>query len=273
MYKLLALDLDGTVLNDERGIHPDLKAAISAVKDEYQVMIVTGRHHTAAKPYHIELGLTTPIICCNGTYVYDFQSDAVLQHNALAKPVAFNFIDLAQKANMKLVMYVTNAMLYSKHIPVDFIGGIVDWANRYDGAIKPQILQVDSFASEAEKAEYIWKFVVEGDPNDIKKFSSDPWISRHFNGEQSWSNRVDFSASGNSKGGRLAEIVANMGLSPSDVVAVGDNHNDISMLKFAGLGVAMLNAAEDIKRQADVVCTTDNNGSGLATFIRETFTL
>jgi hydroxymethylpyrimidine pyrophosphatase-like HAD family hydrolase len=63
MYKLLALDLDGTVLNDERDIHPDLKAAIAAIKNEYQVMIVTGRHHTAAKPYYIELGLTTPIIC------------------------------------------------------------------------------------------------------------------------------------------------------------------------------------------------------------------
>lgn len=273
MYKLLALDLDGTVLNSQRGIHPEVKQAIQQLKEKYPVLIVTGRHHTAAKPYYVELGLDTPIICCNGTYVYDYANDEVLVHNALQKQVALEFIDRAQQANMKLLMYVTDAMLYSRRIPVGFIGGLVDWANQYQGEVKPQIYQVDEFEEHANQASHIWKFVVEGEPQTIKQFSSEPWVSEHFSGEQSWHNRVDFSARGNSKGGRLAEIVAQLGLQPEQVVAVGDNHNDVSMLNYAGLGVAMNNAADEIKQQANAVSATDNDGSGLAELIYQTFKL
>ncbi|MBF4364986.1 HAD hydrolase family protein, partial [Vibrio anguillarum] len=68
------------------------------------------------------------------------------------------------------------------------------------------------------------------------------WVQETFNGERSWSNRVDFAAKGNSKGQRLAEYVQSLGYHANHVLAVGDNHNDISMLDYAGLGVAMLNA-------------------------------
>ena len=85
MYKVLALDLDGTVLQDDHTIHPEVKKAIQEVKQYCHVVIVTGRHHTAARPYYYELGLDTPIICCNGTYVYDYQTETVLTQNAIDK--------------------------------------------------------------------------------------------------------------------------------------------------------------------------------------------
>ncbi len=75
MYNVLALDLDGTVLTQEHTIHPAVKQAIHKAAKQCHVMIVTGRHHTAARPYYDELGLTTPIICCNGTYIYDYQNE------------------------------------------------------------------------------------------------------------------------------------------------------------------------------------------------------
>ncbi|MFA0500109.1 HAD hydrolase family protein, partial [Vibrio sp. 10N.222.46.A1] len=91
----------------------------------------------------------------------------------------------------------------------------------------------------------------------------------NFNGERSWSNRIDFAAKGNSKGLRLAEYIAELGYQADDVIAVGDNHNDISMLKYAGLGVAMLNADDIVKSHVQCVCSTDNNHDGLARLIRE----
>lgn len=101
MYKVLALDLDGTVLSDDHTIHPQVKDAIRAAQQHCHVLIVTGRHHTAARPYYDELGLTTPIICCNGTYVYDYASETVLEHNAIDKQDALTFIDLAQEFQRK----------------------------------------------------------------------------------------------------------------------------------------------------------------------------
>jgi Cof subfamily protein (haloacid dehalogenase superfamily) len=271
MYKLLALDLDGTVLNSQHRIHPEVKAAINELKQDYHVMIVTGRHHTAAKPYHAELGLTTPIICCNGSYVYDYHQRQVLRQNALSREVALRFLSLAQDSQMKILMYVDDAMLYSKSVPVDFITDILQWAQQYSGDLKPNVLQVESFAAHARDADYIWKFVVEGNAETIKEFRSHPWILDNFNGEQSWHDRFDFSAQGNSKGARLAEFVADLGLKPNEVVAIGDNHNDISMLQYAGLGVAMGNASSEVQQHADCVCDGDHNGPELGTFIRRVF--
>ncbi|NHX34781.1 HAD hydrolase family protein, partial [Escherichia coli] len=76
-------------------IHPAVKQAIQQAAKQCHVMIVTGRHHTAARPYYDELGLTTPIICCNGTYIYDYQNEKVITHNALTKENALTFIELA----------------------------------------------------------------------------------------------------------------------------------------------------------------------------------
>ena len=271
MYKLLALDLDGTVLDSHHQIRPEVKAAVKILKQRCHVMIVTGRHHTAAKPYHAELELTTPIICCNGTYVYDYHDKQVLQQSALNRDVALKFIELARESNMKLLMYVTDAMLYSKSIPVDFIASILQWGSQYSGELKPNVLEVDSFEEQAMKAEFIWKFVVEGDPVLIKKFNEHSWVKANFNGEQSWRDRFDFAAKGNSKGSRLAEYADSLNIRSQEVVAIGDNHNDISMIRYAGLGVAMGNAAPEVQQHADQVCDGDNNSSALSDAIRQIF--
>ncbi|MEI8631274.1 Cof-type HAD-IIB family hydrolase [Vibrio sp. PP-XX7] len=269
MYKVLALDLDGTVLTDNQTILPELKQAIRSIQNQCHVMIVTGRHHTAAKPYYMELELTTPIICCNGTYMYDYQSDQVLTHNAIEKQDALRFIELATKFDMKLVMYITQAMLYSQHNPVIYIEELKQWASQYPPELRPQIHSVDSFSEQAQTADNIWKFVVEGLPGDVERLSDHPWVGETFNGERSWSNRIDFAARGNTKGGRLAEYVTDLGYDAGQVFAVGDNHNDISMIQYAGLGVAMGNADKTVKSHASVICETDNNHAGLARLIRQ----
>lgn len=121
MYKVLALDLDGTVLTAQHTIHPEVKSAIQNATKHCHVMIVTGRHHTAARPYYDELGLTTPIICCNGTYLYDYQNEKVLMHTSIAKEDALAFTKLAQENQFKLVLYTTNEMTYSKSQPIDYM--------------------------------------------------------------------------------------------------------------------------------------------------------
>ena len=269
MYKVLALDLDGTVLTDDHTIHPQVKKAIQEVNPHCRVIIVTGRHLTAARPYYYELELDTPIICCNGTYVYDYPSETVLKQNSIEKRNALRFIEKAQEFELKMVMYITDAMTYSNYNPFTYMLALEKWAETVSEQHKPNIYQVDSFTQTAEQAECVWKFVVEGSPCSVKSLIQDPWIKANFNGERSWLNRIDFSAKGNSKGLRLAEYVMSLGYHACDVIAVGDNHNDISMLNYAGLGVAMLNADNIVKSHAQTVCTTDNNHDGIAHLIRE----
>jgi len=271
MYQVLALDLDGTVLNDEHGIHPEVIAAIREVKSQAHVVLVTGRHHTAARPYYDLLQLDTPVICCNGTYVYDYQNNRVLTANALSRETANNFLDLANHYQMKLVLYVTNSMLYSKRDPIDYMKKLEQWSTQFEPSNRPDIRRIDCFSEEIGKADYIWKFVIEGEPSDIEKLQQLPFIEENFSGERSWSNRVDFASKGNSKGHRLSEYLQQQGFKPEQTIAVGDNHNDISMIQLAGLGVAMQNADDTVKAAADMVCQSDNNQGGLARLIREKF--
>ncbi|GAB7225192.1 Cof-type HAD-IIB family hydrolase [Vibrio owensii] len=269
MYKVLALDLDGTVLTDDHSIHPEVKKAIQEAQQKCHVVIVTGRHHTAARPYYDELGLTTPIICCNGTYVYDYHNDRVLKHNSIDKEDALTFIALAKEFQVKMVMYVTDAMTYSNYNPIHYMEALEKWAKTAPEHLQPKIYKIDSFSEEVRNTEFVWKFVVEGLPSSVERLIENPWMKEKFNGERSWSNRIDFAAKGNSKGLRLAEYVSELGYHPNHVIAVGDNHNDISMLRYAGLGVAMNNADETVRSSARLVCETDNNNDGLARLIRE----
>ncbi|MDN3680920.1 Cof-type HAD-IIB family hydrolase [Vibrio tapetis subsp. quintayensis] len=268
MYKVLALDLDGTVLTDEHTINPEVKRAIQEARQHCHVVIVTGRHHTAAKPYYEELGLTTPIICCNGTYIYDYQNDCVVQHNAISKQDALSFISLAHEYQMKMVMYVTDSMTYSSHNPITYMQALESWADQFEGNSKPKIERIDSFSDLVNETQYVWKFVVEGQPSSVERLLEHDYVKRKFNGERSWSNRIDFAALGNNKGALLAEYVTNLGYHANHVLAVGDNHNDISMLEYAGLGVAMENADDTVKSAARLVCETNNNEDGLARLIR-----
>ncbi|MEZ9863379.1 Cof-type HAD-IIB family hydrolase [Vibrio breoganii] len=269
MHKLLALDLDGTVLNSLHTISPELVETIKHIAQTVHVVIVTGRHHVAAKPYYDQLGLSTPIICCNGTYIFDYQNDSVITENAIDKEIAAEFIQLSQAHNLKMVMYVRDAMLYSRERPIEYMEALLKWSQTFPENQRPNIHKVDDFQDEAQASEYVWKFVVEGEVDTFAKLS---FVQTHFNGERSWIDRVDFASTGNSKGNALTGYIEPLGIKLEECVAIGDNHNDISMLKTAGLGIAMKNADDTVKANASLVTEKNNDDeAGLADLLRQLF--
>ncbi len=270
-YRVLALDLDGTTLTSDHQIIPAVREAIQQLKSQIMVLLVTGRHHTAARPYYYELGLDTPIISCNGTYIYDYQTNSVLEENAISHDVGMQFLQLAKQHDLNLVVYVTDRMTLSAQKPIAYMSMLEHWAKQCPEAVRPEIVRVDSFEEEIENSEYIWKFVAEGDIEKITAFSKLDWIQANFTGEQSWHNRIDFSRKGNTKGSRLQAFLAQHNIPLSEVIAIGDNHNDISMIQAAGLGVAMANAEDAVKAIADQVTKESNNGQGILDILQQYF--
>lgn len=269
MYHVLALDLDGTVLNDKHEIHVDVRAAILEANKICHVIIVTGRHHTAAKPYYDELELKTPILCCNGTYIYDYKNQSVLKGKSISKKNARQFLILSMQYKMKIVLYVSNAMLFCREQSIEYIHHLEAWAQTFERKNQPQIKSTCNFNDAIDEEKYIWKFVIEGDPKDIAQFEKLDFIKENFSAETSWSNRVDFTTKGNSKGVLLAQYLQDKGYLSTSMMAVGDNHNDISMIQLAGLGVAMENADKIVKSAADLICKSNNNQGGLALLIHQ----
>ena len=266
-YRVIALDLDGTLLTPNKTILPEsLEALARAQQAGVKVLIVTGRHHCAIHPFYQALQLDTPAICCNGTYLYDYQAKKVLAADPLAKSQAARVIEMLDEENIHGLLYVDDAMLYQE--PTGHVTRTLNWAQSLPEAQRPLFLQVPSLAQAAQDAEAIWKFALSHpDTRALQQFAERTEAELGLTCEWSWHDQVDIAQAGNSKGKRLAQWVESQGFSMQEVLAFGDNYNDLSMLEQVGLGVAMGNADDAIKARAAEVTGT-NLEPGIAEIIR-----
>lgn len=260
-YQVIAFDLDGTLLNPENQILDANKQAIQQARAKgLKVVLVTGRHHTAVKPYYAELGLDTPIICCNGTYIYHPATDEVSHTNPLSAEQCRKVLAVAKKYGTHLLMYSRDAMNYTELNP--HMTKFLQWANSYDDSLRPNICQVAGFEPMIEDPnEIIWKFVISAPNREAMESAVKELPVSEFSAEWSWVDRVDCSSNGNTKGAKLALLLKEWDIDPQHVIAFGDNHNDISMLTSVGLGVAMGNAEEEVKSQAKAVIGSNAEAS------------
>jgi len=264
--RVIALDLDGTLLTPTKTLLPSSLQALARAREAgFTPIIVTGRHHVAIHPFYQALALDTPAICCNGTYLYDYQAKKVLAADPLPVAQALQLIDMLNEHQVHALMYVDNEMVYET--PTGHVLRTRNWAQSLPSEQRPVFTQVDSLAQTAREVNAIWKFALTDEDNTkLNAFALEVEQRLGLECERSWHDQVDIARQGNSKGRRLAEWVASQGLSMQDVVAFGDNFNDISMLQTAGIGVAMGNAADEVKAHADVVIG-DNTTDAIAEFI------
>ncbi len=264
--RVIALDLDGTLLTPTKTLLPSSLQALARAREAgFTPIIVTGRHHVAIHPFYQALALDTPAICCNGTYLYDYQAKRVIEADPLPVAQALQLIDMLNEHQVHALMYVDDAMVYET--PTGHVLRTLNWAQSLPPEQRPVFTQVDSLAQTAREVNAVWKFALtDEDSAKLNAFALAVEQQLGLECERSWHDQIDIARQGNSKGKRLAQWVASQGLSMQDVVAFGDNFNDISMLQAAGMGVAMGNAADEVKAHANVVIG-DNTTDTIAEFI------
>ena len=225
-------------------------------------MIVTGRHHTAVHPYWHQLGLELPVICCNGTYVYDFRNRRPLAGNPLTRQEARTLLDIVRAHPVHAMVYLDEVMAYEAEGP--HLSNLLSWSATVPEAVRPRIEPVESFERAIEEAGALWKFLIAGDDMAaLATFERVIGERAELSCVRSARNRIDISRAGNSKGARLAEFIAQRGILPQEVIAFGDQDNDRGMLELVGLGVAMGNSREEVRSCADWV-TGSNDSDGIA---------
>ncbi|AKO45564.1 pyridoxal phosphatase [[Haemophilus] ducreyi] len=249
-YQAIAFDLDGTLLSPNGTILESSKQVIQKAREKgLKVFFVTGRHHTAVRPYYAELALDTPVVCCNGTYLYDFQQDKVLAGQPLTATLAKALIDQAKAVGIHTAVYFRDAMTYEQLNP-HFVR-FQKWVQSCQENVRPNVYQIDDFNTEIDKGTLIWKVLI-SDP-DLAKLHAfvEKLPLSQVSPEWSWHDRVDITSVGNSKGAMLAQLLAMEGISPLNVVAFGDNFNDISMLALVGMGIAMVGSSPQVQQIAN----------------------
>lgn len=260
-YQAVAFDMDGTLLNNQREILPETLAVLAKIRQKgIKVILVTGRHHSVIYPYYHQLDLNTPAICCNGTYLYDFKQQHYLNARPMTKAQAKTLLSLVNKHKIHTLLYTDEYMTYEEQD--DHLTALFKWIDTLPEFLHPTIQHVTDFHDVIENSKEIFKFATSSHNLEaLRAFSDEVLTLNEFECEWSWINRADVSLKGNSKGNGLANWAKNEAIPLENIIVFGDSYNDLSMFKRAGLSIAMGNANDEIKAQADRVIGDNNHPS------------
>lgn len=260
MYRLIATDLDGTLLTPDGTISAATREALTAAQElGVALVIATGRNYPMMRYFCHDLRLSAPQISCNGAVVVAPATGDLLHVTTV--PPAF--------------VGPVLRFLEEQGVPAAFFGLLELWIshdNPYAELLIPRELDpprtVDSLYSLADTP--CAKLVAMDPPEVIERLR--PLAEARFGADlyvtQTSRNLLEFHHPQVSKGQALAQIARDLGVSPHEVIAFGDSHNDLEMLRFAGLGVAMGNASDEVKAVADLV-TLPNDQDGIAHMVSQ----
>jgi Cof subfamily protein (haloacid dehalogenase superfamily) len=257
MPGLLALDIDGTLLDPSDVVTPVVRAAIAAARAEgVEVALATGRRLRSTHRIVDELGIQLPLVLSNGAVVWDTASESPLHQAVFGLDHLRFVVESALSAGLPPI--VLQGPLRGERIVVPS-GEPVEHYARAFGRVwvdvdevpadqlysVPEVLTVDFFGPEARLRPLTARLAETG----FAVFHSGPL--RQSSEEPFWAANVHMP--GVSKAHGVALLAGDLGLTMGDVVAVGDGENDLPLLEAAGLGVAMGNAAPYVRERADAV--------------------
>lgn len=265
--KLLIVDIDGTIAGESNQVSTRVKQAIQAVRDRgIRVGIATGRMYKSALRFHQEIDADMPIIAYQGAWIQDPATGIKHRHCPVPIDIAKELVDYFEQPTLldKLSIHVyRNDCLYVREINPD--------TELYIGRSGIAVNSVPDLRS-----------VLTDRPTKILAMSEDTDLIQHLLQDlrQRYSASqlhittsvpifLETTQSGIDKGNAIDYVAKNLlGITAENVLAIGDNYNDVEMLAYAGIGVAMGNAPADVQALADWVAP-DVKDDGVAVAIEK----
>lgn len=264
-YKLLALDLDNTLLNEEHRISSRNMRAIRAAVDEGMlVTLATGRMFLSALPYAEEIGIDLPLITYHGALVKRAGSDQVLRHCPVPFELALEILRLGDDKKFHMNLYFDDRLFVKEEndhthyyqqiaeIPLETVGDLPNFL--LEKGMEPTKLTIINMDGRIGEFQQILE----------EKYKSQLTIL------QSRTHFLEVTHRGATKGQALDFLAKKEGILPEEIVAIGDSYNDMDMLQYAGVGVAVANAPLEVKNVADVI-TLSNIEDGVAAYLERIF--
>jgi len=262
MYKLIACDVDGTLFD---GSFVFSKANIEAVAKAQEKGVIfvlcSGRSYVSLKEFAKDLGIKPEenyIVGFNGGIIYDFENSVVVKQENLDKDAGMGIVKVFKEMprNIEIVVYENGEhVLYEKG---------AQYAPIYQKTSRCSWEDTEDIVSATESLDTIAKIIFLGENGDLLALEKD------IAGQMGDTTCTFFSASYmletspiiSNKGNGVKWLCERYGIDISEVICIGDNYNDLSMIKAAGLGVAVANAVDAVKEAADYVTeNTCSNGA------------
>ncbi len=256
MIRLLVLDVDGTLLTYDESPGPGLHAALGTISPKIAVWIATGRRLAELLRVVERLGWRRDVaVCLNGALTVDLKRRHVLSAHQLAVDLE-PLWERAEKSGLQ-----AGAVFPTATLP-DLFGspGLVNCGLPGYGGPRRRPLQEACYMSVYGTRPAVLKWAAEATQVEGVRVYSE-W-------ERSGLFHAELTPVGVTKQVAVSQVSARLGFAQKEVAAVGDAANDVALLRWAGLGVAMGNATEDAQASADLVIGRVEEG-GLATFLRQ----
>ena len=280
MYKLIVMDIDGTLLNSDGKISNENKIAISkAIKNGAEVVLASGRIINSIKTITTELGANNYLIAGNGSLVYDIQNEKAVYTNCIKKQKVLEIIKICEE----------NSIFYTVSTPKTLIAKSLNYnalfytsenlKNEKEKRTSITIVQdMERYIKEYKEKDFLKVTICDSDKivfsrilDKIKQIKGiDVLNISHA------SKKQIFTENQNTEIEYCYTEITNKNVNKwsaikdEEIICIGDNINDLEMIKNAGLGVAMENGLSEVKDEADIV-TKSNDDSGIAHIINKHF--
>jgi Cof subfamily protein (haloacid dehalogenase superfamily) len=263
--RLLTIDIDGTLLNPQKHITPRTRTAIQAAQQQgIIVTLATARRYINTAPIAHELGITIPVILCDGALIIEHPDGSVLHRRAIEATVAQQAVEILVRHGVQPVVHHINGMIEETWTGLSEYDN--EWVTEYFA----------TFPDHMQRLPYISCCTGQPDPLRVVAFTSEEIVHQLIpeiallNCAWNMTRRGSYGTAELvvmhptcSKASGVQALAQQLGIPLEQVMAIGDNNNDIEMLQSVGWGVAMGQASDHVKAIADAV-TTSNAEDGVA---------
>jgi len=257
--KLIALDVDGTIMDKNFNISEKVTKTIKNALDKgIYVLLATGRMYSATVPVAMHLGLKTPLVVYQGSLIQEFyRSNKILMHHTVPTDISLQVIKDLRQYGVQINAYINDNLYAESFSPI-----LDEYASRRD----TPIYKVDNFESMSN-FEPTKILGLDYNINLIDKIRNElkEKYENSINISKSTPNFCEFVNNKCSKANSVLYMAKKWNIDQSQIMAIGDQENDLEMLEIAEVGVAMGNGDKKLQEMADYITeSVDNNGAAKA---------
>lgn len=264
---VLVLDIDGTTVTSQKCVDPDTKDALLQLqKQGIRLILASGRPPEGVYPIARQLRLQQfggYIVAFNGSKVIEYKTKRCLYEQYLSKETLRSLWYDARCYGLGIMTYGKGKIITASE-PDPYVRAESSWSHM------PIVLHED-FLKHAPKT--IYQCLLTGKPEQLQALN--PLLSKLYLGKaevfHSEPSCLEVTPCRVDKSLGLKKLFCHLDISPSQVVCCGDSYNDIGMLRYAGVGVAMANAPQAVKEFADYVTCRSNDERGIVEVVRQFF--
>ncbi len=266
MYKIIACDLDETLLSDDRSISKENIEAIHKAKAlGVKFVPATGRGFNTVDSTLKELGLFDQ----ENEYVISYNGGAITENKG-SRLLHFEGIsfELASKLYKRGLEYNVCIHIYTKEMV--YVYGYTKEEKEYL-ASRMEVTEIfDDNIDFLKEQEIVKALYMNTDYTYLQQIEEDlKDLTQNVDVSYSSNRYIEFNHKGVNKGNGLLSLAELLGVKQEEMIAIGDNYNDLSMIKAAGLGVGVRNVVDGMKKDCDYITKADNNESAVAEVIRK----